>query len=317
MLCIDWDEFISKCSVEEFPILFNQLIFTVLQKHCPVVNKQRKQFKSSYRKKREVISRKIRKFRKQILKSSDLSKIAKLNDKIEDLLAKQKESFFQEKYNEENIAISKIKSDSKYFFKYVKRFRKILSHPSVLVDPNGKLLTHPKAVADCLQDHFLNVFSDPQNKNINPPNVETPENLTPISDFYLTTTDIEKAIGELKTQSSCPRSEIPAIVFKQCKSTISYPLKLFWSKSFHLGIVPKIYKLQQIIPIHKKGSKTDPKNFRPICLTSHVIKIFERVLRDKLVNFFESNNIINKNQHGFRKKRSCLSQLLFYTNFVL
>ena len=61
---IDWDELISKTSIEEFPEIFNHLIYSVLQKNCPVVNRSNKSFKSSYRKQREILSRKIRKLRK-------------------------------------------------------------------------------------------------------------------------------------------------------------------------------------------------------------------------------------------------------------
>ena len=53
-----------------------------------------------------------------------------------------------------------------------------------------------------------------------------------------------------------------------------------------------------------------PKNYRPVALTSHLVKVFEKVIRAKLVNFLESNSAMNKNQHGFRSGRSCLSQLL-------
>ena len=163
-------------------------------------------------------------------------------------------------------------------------------------------MTEPKLIADCLQSQFQSVFSDPNNTNLNPLiNMKVPENLIPINKFTLSTTEIEKAIGEIKSQSACPHSDIPAAIFKNCKSTLSYPLKLFWEKSFHLGVIPKAYKVQQIIPIHKKGSRTDPTHWRPISLTPHPIKIIERVLRDKLVMFFETNNIINKNQHGFQK----------------
>ena len=53
-----------------------------------------------------------------------------------------------------------------------------------------------------------------------------------------------------------------------------------------------------------------PKNYRPVALTSHLVKIFEKVIRNALVNFIEHNDLLNPNQHGFRAGRSCLSQLV-------
>ena len=52
------------------------------------------------------------------------------------------------------------------------------------------------------------------------------------------------------------------------------------------------------------------ENFRPISKTSHIIKTHERVLRNKLVSYFECNSLFSLNQHGFRAGRSTLTQLL-------
>ena len=45
-------------------------------------------------------------------------------------------------------------------------------------------------------------------------------------------------------------------------------------------------------------------------LTSHLIKLFERVLRKKLVKFIEENDILIDSQYGFRAGRSTVTQLL-------
>ena len=83
-----------------------------------------------------------------------------------------------------------------------------------------------------------------------------------------------------------------------------------WKESFRTGIVPSQYKKQLITPVFKKGSRSIPSNYRPVSLTAHEVKIFERILRKKVVRFLETNNLLSSNQHGFRKGKSCLSQLL-------
>ena len=72
-----------------------------------------------------------------------------------------------------------------------------------------------------------------------------------------------------------------------------------------------------IAPIHKGGSKLAAKLYRPVALTSHLIKIFEKIVKKRIVVFFEENNLFNNGQHGFRKGRSCLSQLLIHYEDLL
>ena len=83
-----------------------------------------------------------------------------------------------------------------------------------------------------------------------------------------------------------------------------------WQESFNTGKVPSSYKFQLVTPVHKTGSQSLPPNYRLISLTPHEFKVFERVLRKKMVQFLESNNLLTCKQHGFSKGRSCLSQLL-------
>ena len=83
------------------------------------------------------------------------------------------------------------------------------------------------------------------------------------------------------------------------------------------GEIPEILKLQTIIPIYKKGNKTLPENYRPVSLTSHLTKLFERIIRKKIMQHIEVNNLLSKNQHAFRPGRSCLSQLLEHIEYVL
>jgi hypothetical protein len=127
---------------------------------------------------------------------------------------------------------------------------------------------------------------------------------------------VHKAINGIKTHSACPSYEIPAKILKECKETLSLPLQLFFNKSFNCGTVPNSYKIQQVIPIFKKGLKTKASNFRGVTLNPHTFKILERIIRVKLVHYFEINGILNCNQHGFRQSRSCATQLVTHISNV-
>ena len=130
--------------------------------------------------------------------------------------------------------------------------------------------------------------------------------------------DLIKAIDEIKTNSAGGDKGFPAILLKKCKLNLVYPLHLLWNESLNSGHIHEMFLHQLITPLYKgKGSKCQAVNYRPISLTSHIIKVFERVLRDKIVTFLEENCILSDNQHGFRKGRSCLSELLAHYEEIL
>ena len=85
------------------------------------------------------------------------------------------------------------------------------------------------------------------------------------------------------------------------------PLLILFKESFKFGILPKAWTEANICAIFKKGKRTDPNNYRPISLTSHVVKLFKRIVMDRMVSFCEQHSIIFASQHGFQTGSSCLT----------
>ena len=72
-----------------------------------------------------------------------------------------------------------------------------------------------------------------------------------------------------------------------------------------------LLKTAVICPILKTGSpRNHPKSYRPVSLTSHIIKVFERIIRTAIVKHLEDNSLLPEDQHAYIKGRSTLSQLL-------
>ena len=80
--------------------------------------------------------------------------------------------------------------------------------------------------------------------------------------------------------------------------------------SMKLQKFPDSYKLSNVIPIHKKDSKTNPKNYRPISLNSIQGKLMEKIINKKLNEYLILNNVISPFQSGFRRGDSTVNQLL-------
>ena len=143
------------------------------------------------------------------------------------------------------------------------------------------------------------------------------DSVSALNDFIFTPEDIEKACAELKVSSFGGADGVPASLLKNCRAELSGPLYYFWRGSLDLGIIPKDLLLVLICPVHKGGSRSAPKQYRPVALTSHIVKVFERVLRRVLVRHLEDNNLLPEGQHGFRTFRSTLTQLLQHWDSIL
>ena len=74
--------------------------------------------------------------------------------------------------------------------------------------------------------------------------------------------------------------------------------------------IPDEWKHANVSAIFKKGSKTSPKNYRPVSLTCVICKILESIIRDKIIDHMKANNLFSPKQFGFIAGRSTILQLL-------
>ena len=122
-------------------------------------------------------------------------------------------------------------------------------------------------------------------------------------DDSLTMRELEDAIKKLKS-GKCPGVDSILNEFikyggNSLKNTI---LKLF-NSILNTGCFPEIWATGEIIPLHKKGDKNDPLNYRGITLLSCLGKLFTNVINNRLNAWAEANEIFCDEQFGFRKNR--------------
>ena len=95
-------------------------------------------------------------------------------------------------------------------------------------------------------------------------------------------------------------------------------LNNIFQQSVDQGEIPEILKLGFVCLILKPDSdRAMAASWRPVSLTSHIMKTLERVLRKQIVGHLESNGMMDPAQHGSRQNRSCLSQLLEHYDEIL
>ena len=138
-----------------------------------------------------------------------------------------------------------------------------------------------------------------------------------LTEVFFTHLDIEDNLELLPNGASPGPDGVPTSILKHGKVPISRILCNIMKSSMDTGVIPQILKSAFITPVHKGGSMAEPSHFRPISLTSHVCKTFERVQRRGIVNFLEYFNKMDPNQHGSRANRSTLSQLLEHQEEII
>ena len=122
---------------------------------------------------------------------------------------------------------------------------------------------------------------------------------------------MERAILEIKAGKSGGPDGVHGEILRKCAKQLAVPLSMLFQKSLDNGKLPLDWKMANVVPIYKgKGSREEPGNYRPVCLTSHVVKTMERIIRARLSEFSLENDLISKNQHGFQAGKSCGTQLL-------
>ena len=64
---------------------------------------------------------------------------------------------------------------------------------------------------------------------------------------------------------------------------------------------PDLCKVAKLKPLYKKGSLTQPCNYRPISLLSLISKVIEKLIHDQTSTFLNSKNLLYTYESGFRK----------------
>ena len=137
-----------------------------------------------------------------------------------------------------------------------------------------------------------------------------------LSHFDISIEEIKDLIKVLKTNKAHGHDGISVKMIKLCGDEICLPLLLIFKKHLETSVFPSQWKLANVTPTHKKKDKQTVSNYRPISLLPIFDKIFERILFKNLYNFLVQNNLITKNQSGFRPGDSCVNQLLSLTDEI-
>ena len=128
--------------------------------------------------------------------------------------------------------------------------------------------------------------------------------------------DIAKIIQNLDPNKAHGHDQIIIRMLKICGKTICKPLECICRECLNTGLFPLEWKKTNLVPVYKKGDKQCLKNYRPVSLLPICGKIFEKLIFNEILKFFNENNLISPKQSGLKPRDSCINQLISITHEI-
>lgn len=215
----------------------------------------------------------------------------------------------KQKTNLEGKLARDINNNPKGFFAYA-RGNKVNTNLGPLADDQGNIIEDDVGMANILNEFFMGVF----NRDYNRESLSRVGNGSQdIGECNFSREEIVFHLGHIKPFKAPGPDDIYPKVLVECAEELGDVVLTIFESSYKSGLVPMDWKLANVTPLFKKGSKSEPGNYRPVSLTSVICKIFETIVKNHITSFLEAGNLLSGNQYGFRKGRSCTTNLLqFY-----
>ena len=184
---------------------------------------------------------------------------------------------------------------------------------------NNKEYFEESAIAGAFNDYFSSI-AQKLDESLPPPRTDPLSyiNCNIPQSFYLSPVHPAECVSIIRSLKNT-RNDINCIsvsLFKTYSHYFAPSISTLINNSFNTGKFPKLFKIAHILPIHKKGDKTKIENYRPISILHFMSKVFERCLYNRLIRFFDLNNILSPKQFGFRKNCSTQDAIINLTELI-
>lgn len=232
--------------------------------------------------------------------SDDLEKFKKTKNKLRNMTRNLRQKF------EAKLAAN-MKENPKGFWQYISSQVKVKDRVQDLQDDHGEWAKSSLEKANMLNKFFGSVFTHEQKLSPNKGRLQAP---CKISILQITREAVRKKLEDLNCHKSPGPDEIHPRILKELAEYLSGPLSLIFNKSLESASLPVTWREAEVVPLFKKGQRKDPGNYRPISLTSITCKVMESLVKDHILEFLMTNDLISKYQYGFQPGKSCTTQLI-------
>ena len=222
---------------------------------------------------------------------------------------------YLEQYLNQNIKNFK---DARILWKKIRNIKNRTKLPEQPLIINGIKTQSNQEKADLLAETFaknsqsiflpesIKTFREKEEHNFETDNIPMNSELAINTSFSKTELMISiKQISDIKKATGSDLISYEMI--KQFPDNAKEYLLQIYNECYCKGVIPNQWSNAEVKALPKKGKKqSDPNNYRPISLTPHLGKLYERLIKNRLEYFFEKNKIIPSNQAGFKRGRGCI-----------
>jgi len=198
-----------------------------------------------------------------------------------------------------------------------------INSPNEVLIHQGRRITSHRKKADCFVNHYANVSSLKflgTDKIMNRRSKALLKHPTvgekkACQDFSMK--DLQAAIRKMRQKGAPGPDDIPPSFLKELGPEALKVLLGIYNESFWNAACPQIWRTAIIVPLLKAGKPSGAlKSYRPVSLTSCVVKLMERLVAERIYHIMETGNCFSKLQAGFRRGRSCEDQILKLTQAI-
>ena len=183
-----------------------------------------------------------------------------------------------------------------------------------LADTDGSIRTDDIQKATLLNNHFAKQSHIEVNADHNPLN-DNRRQIPNLDSIHVTSREVLDMLNSIEPNKSCGPDELPPKIVKLIALLIYEPLARLYNICLEKGIYPSIWKQANVHPIYKrKGSPSDPTNYRPISLLPCLSKVFGKIIFKHIYKHLTDNQLISDKQSGYRPGHSTQLQLLHLTH---
>ena len=255
--------------------------------------------------------------RKRLLKKQRTLPSIELKKRIKNLNAEIRSHFHSQKKLSVRRGISP--GDTKSLWKAVK----IAKDQNVNELPNQMFHQNVKIDNKCLPETFAAFFENKVETIISQTEINDEvyngiKKVTANNKMFMSKQEIIRCISSIKPKNSEGFDRIPQRILLDGIDHLLNPLSELFTLIYKFKEIPEQWLISKVIPIHKKQSKSDITNYRPIANLCSTSKIFERLILNRILDIETENkiDITGKQQHGFKKDRSTSTASLVLQSLI-